>query len=40
MRMMVLCMLGAAIFAAPCIYDIGSQEPSPLVGAIAATTGW
>jgi hypothetical protein len=36
MRMMILCMLGAAVFAAPCVYDATSREPSPMVGILAA----
>jgi hypothetical protein len=37
MRMMILCILGAAVFAAPCVYDVASREPSPLAGVLAAT---
>ncbi|MFS8148182.1 hypothetical protein [Rhizobium sp. R635] len=36
MRLMIICILGAAVFAAPCIYDVGSQEPSPLAGLVTA----
>ena len=36
MRLMIICILGAAVFAAPCIYDISSQEPSPLAGLVTA----
>ncbi|MBX4861184.1 hypothetical protein GFM13_19620 [Rhizobium leguminosarum bv. viciae] len=36
MRLMIICILGAAVFAAPCIYDVSSQEPSPLAGLVTA----
>ncbi|AGS22203.1 hypothetical protein REMIM1_CH02426 [Rhizobium etli bv. mimosae str. Mim1] len=36
MRLMIIWVLGAAVFAAPCIYDISSQEPSPLAGLVTA----
>jgi len=38
MRLMIICILGAAVFAAPCIYDISSQEPSPLAGLVTAAS--
>ncbi|WQN37175.1 hypothetical protein U5G49_002289 [Rhizobium indigoferae] len=38
MRLMIICFLGVAIFAAPCIYDISSQEPSPLAGLVTAAS--
>lgn len=36
MRLMIICVLAAAVFAAPCIYDISSHEPSPLAGLVTA----
>jgi hypothetical protein len=38
MRLMIICFLGAAVFAAPCIYEISSQEPSPLAGLVTAAS--
>ncbi|MBY5395560.1 hypothetical protein AB9F35_18900 [Rhizobium leguminosarum] len=38
MRLMMICILGATIFAAPCIYDVTSQEPSPLAGLVTAAS--
>ncbi|WP_204338702.1 hypothetical protein [Rhizobium leguminosarum] len=38
MRLMMICILGATIFAAPCIYDVTSQEPSPLAGLATAAS--
>ncbi|MEH2699615.1 hypothetical protein DXU03_20965 [Rhizobium johnstonii] len=38
MRLMMICILGATIFAAPCIYDVSSQEPSPLAGLVTAAS--
>jgi hypothetical protein len=35
MKMMILCILGAALLAAPCVYDVTSREPSPLAGMLA-----
>jgi len=32
MKLIVACMLAATVFAAPCVYDVGSPEPSPLSG--------
>jgi hypothetical protein len=39
MKLIVISALCAAVFAAPCIYDATSQEPSPLAGGIAALSG-
>lgn len=38
MKLMIIIALGAAVFAAPCIYDLSSQEPSPLIGLVAAAS--
>ncbi|MGO7540345.1 hypothetical protein ACC680_17355 [Rhizobium ruizarguesonis] len=38
MRLMIICILGAVVFAAPCIYDVSSQEPSPLAGLVTAAS--
>ncbi|WP_168323764.1 hypothetical protein [Rhizobium leguminosarum] len=38
MRLMIICILGATIFAAPCIYNVSSQEPSPLAGLVTAAS--
>ena len=38
MRLIVIGLLGAAVFAAPCIYDTSSQEPSPLAGLVTAAS--
>jgi hypothetical protein len=38
MRLMIICFLGAVVFAAPCIYDVSSQEPSPLAGLVTAAS--
>ncbi|WP_457579802.1 hypothetical protein [Ensifer canadensis] len=38
MKLMIIIALGAAVFAAPCIYDLSSQEPSPLIGLFAAAS--
>ncbi|WP_198956860.1 hypothetical protein [Ensifer sp. 1H6] len=38
MKLMIIIALGAAVFAAPCIYDVSSQEPSPLIGLFAAAS--
>ncbi|WP_204330404.1 hypothetical protein [Rhizobium phaseoli] len=38
MKLMIICILGAVVFAAPCIYDIRSQEPSPLAGLMTAAS--
>ncbi|MBX5009335.1 hypothetical protein [Rhizobium lentis] len=38
MRLMIICILGAAVFAAPCVYDVRSREPSPLAGLVMAAS--
>jgi len=38
MRLIIICILGAVVFAAPCIYDVSSQEPSPLAGLVTAAS--
>ncbi|ANL28268.1 hypothetical protein AMC90_CH02456 [Rhizobium phaseoli] len=38
MRLMIICILGATVFAAPCIYDLNSREPSPLAGLVTAVS--
>jgi hypothetical protein len=38
MRLMIICILGAAVFAAPCIYDVSSQEPSSLAGLVTVAS--
>lgn len=38
MRALVIVIVSAAIFAAPCIYDLTSQEPSPLAGLLGAVS--
>lgn len=38
MKRIIICILGAAVFAAPCIYDVFSTEPSALQGLLAAAT--
>ncbi|WP_037094698.1 hypothetical protein [Rhizobium leguminosarum] len=38
MRLMIICLLGATVFAAPCIYDISSREPSPLAGLVTVAS--
>jgi len=38
MRLMIICILGATVFAAPCIYDVSSREPSPLAGLVTAAS--
>ncbi len=37
MKLAIICVVAATIFAAPCIYDISSKEPSPLSGLLAAS---
>lgn len=37
MKRIIIFILGAAVFAAPCVYDVFSDEPSPLLGLLAAT---
>lgn len=39
MKRILVMMLAAVIFAAPCAYDVFSPEPSPLVGLLAVTVG-
>jgi hypothetical protein len=36
MKRMIILALCMAVVAAPCIYDLTSQEPSPLASGIAA----
>jgi len=36
MKRIVICILAVTVFAAPCIYDVFSNEPSPLLGLLAA----
>ncbi|ARO30491.1 hypothetical protein NXC14_CH02564 [Rhizobium sp. NXC14] len=38
MRLMIICILGATVFAAPCVYDVSSREPSPLASLVAAAS--
>jgi hypothetical protein len=38
MKLMILFILGASVFAAPCVYDSTSREPSPLAGVLAVTS--
>jgi hypothetical protein len=38
MKFLTIYILGLAILAAPCVYDPKSQEPSPLVGLVAAAS--
>ncbi|MBW9118253.1 hypothetical protein JNB88_32110 [Rhizobium cauense] len=35
MKLALICILLAGVFAAPCVYDITSKEPSPLNGLVA-----
>ncbi len=37
MKFAMIFFLTAAVFAAPCIYDVTSTEPSPLAGAVAVS---
>lgn len=37
MKAATICILIATVFAAPCIYDVASTEPSPLNGLLAVT---
>jgi hypothetical protein len=39
MKRIIIFILGAAVFAAPCIYDVFSDEPSPLLGLLVAASG-
>lgn len=36
MKRIIICILAVTVFAAPCIYDVFSSEPSPLLGLLAA----
>jgi hypothetical protein len=38
MQFLVKCLIGIAIFAAPCVYDADSSEPSPAIGLVAAAS--
>lgn len=38
MKRLIIGMLALAVFAAPCVYDVFSDEPSPLA-AMAAAAG-
>lgn len=38
MKRLIVVMLALAVFAAPCVYDAFSQEPSPMA-ALAAAVG-
>ncbi|MFP3546743.1 hypothetical protein SB748_25175 [Rhizobium sp. SIMBA_035] len=38
MKRIFMGIMAAVIFAAPCVYDVFSEEPSPLVGLVAAVT--
>ncbi|WP_426230453.1 hypothetical protein [Pararhizobium sp. DWP3-4] len=38
MKRLIVGMLALAVFAAPCVYDVVSPEPSPLV-AVATAVG-
>jgi hypothetical protein len=40
MKLLMICLLGAAVFAAPCIYDVTSLEPSPFEGLLAAASSF
>ncbi len=35
MKMLITGLIITAVFAAPCIYDVASQEPSSLAGLLA-----
>lgn len=39
MKRIIIVILGATVFAAPCVYDVFSDEPSALHGLLAATSG-
>ena len=39
MKRLIISALCLAVFAAPCIYDPASQEPSPLAGSLAVISG-
>lgn len=34
MKRLIIGMLALAVFAAPCVYDVFSPEPSPLAAAV------
>jgi hypothetical protein len=36
MKSLIVGMLALAVFAAPCVYDVNSQEPSPFVAVVTA----
>lgn len=36
MERIIICILAVTVFAAPCIYDGFSNEPSPLLGLLTA----
>jgi hypothetical protein len=38
MKLIIICILTAAIMAAPCIHDPASREPSPMAGLLAVTS--
>lgn len=37
MKSVIIFVLTVAVFAAPCVYDIGSQEPSALSGLLSVS---
>lgn len=37
-RAIVILVVAAAIFAAPCVYDVASTEPSPFAGLLTAVS--
>ncbi len=39
MKRIIIIILGAAVFAAPCVYDVFSDEPSALSGLLDAASG-
>lgn len=38
MQLAIKCLIGVAIFAAPCAYDAASREPSAIAGLVAAVS--
>lgn len=40
MKLAIIYILGAAVFAVPCIYDVASLEPSALAGLLAAASSF
>ncbi|CDN51029.1 hypothetical protein [Neorhizobium galegae] len=40
MKLMIIYLLGAAVFATPCIYDVTSLEPSALAGLLVAVSSF